>query len=729
MTWWDRLVDAAFNVAGGLFGFPSREEWREVGDLVSGKWKREVNEDTSSFITGTLIPRLEEYEAPGEIIQTLREAAALSFPMNVVMALMMYSVYATTELGSRMAMFMTPVQMGIARDILPARPDPVVGWEMVRKSILGEQELHGLLADQGWSESLIDYFGDITRPLMGLAEAMEVWRRGDLSDTEFYALLSRYGYSVFDQAQLGRLKDRMPGPGDLISMAVREAFHPELIAKYHYMDRFPPEFAHWMEKQGFSRDWAEKWWVAHWRLPAIRDAFEMLHRGEIAVTEVKDLLMTADIAPVWHDPLIAIAYHPYTRVDVRRMHKVGVLTDAQLLRAYQDAGYDLEKATKMAEFTIAYNMSGEVEATKGEILKGYRLGVLNYSEALSGLLAIDISEALARYFLSMEDYKHEQDLADEQIKTTGELYVAGQISKSEAYGRLNALGLSAERVERLFVTWDIRIERKITIPSKGELETFFKEDIIDGGTYTNQLERRGYSSTYVGWYYANLLIEIEEEAREAEEKAAKEAERIREATEKTAYQLAKAEVNYQIAQLRAHYTEIRVAIERQIAAPERRQMMGVIEDSTLEIARITSEIADKGANLARAKETLVVYALRPEVIASYDLIDNADMEMANLRATIADLQVIKREAQAAIRVVAIGTEVAAQREIIEGIKVDIADEKADIARLKLIIAEAKAGLIEAWTAEDIARLEDEMRTIELRIRELESERARLRLAI
>ncbi|GAI43190.1 unnamed protein product, partial [marine sediment metagenome] len=66
-------------------------------------------------------------------------------------------------------------------------------------------------------------------------------------------------------------------------MAVREAFHPELIAKYHYMDNFPPEFAEYMAKQGFSVEWAQRWWVAHWRLPSISAGFDMLHRGQISV--------------------------------------------------------------------------------------------------------------------------------------------------------------------------------------------------------------------------------------------------------------------------------------------------------------------------------------------------------------------------------------------------------------------------------------------------------------
>lgn len=554
-----------------------------------------------------------------------------------------------------------------------ARPDPMAAWTMHFRGDLPRETIVKQLRDVGWTEAMVDQFRKVAETLISTGEAIQLYWRGDYTVGALRTVLHRQGYPIDDAESIIKLTARIPGPPDLISMAVREAFHPELIAKYHYMDNFPGEFATYMAKQGFSREWAEKWWVAHWRLPSITSGFEMLHRGQISIGDLRDLLRTADIAPVWHDPLIAIAYQPYTRVDTRRMHALGILSDAELVRSYMDQGYDLEHAVNMAEFTILYNTSAEREATKADILKGYLKGLLSRQEATNALIDIGYPLHLATYYLSLEDLHDQEEINDEEIKTVEALYVNREIDQSQAHARLGALNLTATQISKLFERWDIARKRKIIRPGVADLESFYKDGIIGTARFESELANRGYLPEYVIWYRNSLLLEVEHEAQEEQDRAAKEAERIAAQVEKTAYQTAKAKIDYGIAQLQTQYAHLRNVLEQMIGADDRVRMGILIEESGILITQIQRDIAGKRTQLLIAK---------------------ADPAMVELG-------------------------------VPDEIALEIARENETIAEERVNIASIQATLTIELTEDEMQSLIDRMAEIQVQIKKLQEERAGL----
>ncbi|GAH81991.1 unnamed protein product, partial [marine sediment metagenome] len=159
-----------------------------------------------------------------------------------------------------------------------------------------------------------------------------------------------------------------------------------------------------LKMQGISEYWAQKYWYAHWDTPSITQGFEMLHRGFIDRKELDDLFRTVEIPPFWRDKLTAIAFNPFTRVDVRRMHKAGVLTDDELVTAYMDVGYNADKAAKMTEFTILYNGEGNTSLTRSQILNGFTEYIITREDTaeLSGLYE-DYIDPDKLGFLKVED--------------------------------------------------------------------------------------------------------------------------------------------------------------------------------------------------------------------------------------------------------------------------------------------------------------------------------------
>jgi len=320
-----------------------------------------------------------------------------------------------------------------------------------------------------------------------------------MGESEFDAELAKRGYKQDEIAKLKELQQVIPGLGDIIRMAVREAFTPEVVRQFQLHAELPGEMVEWAAKQGLSRDWAEAFWAAHWELPSLTMGFEMLHRGEITEEQMKLLIRTHDVSPFWRDKLLAISYSPYTRVDVRRMHAAGVLDEKGVYRNYRDLGYNHEKAQKMTEFTIAYNKSTEKELTRTDILNGFKIGYFKEDEARALLISIDYDNREADYYLSKVLYDLWQAEIKEQVKYLQQQYVRSLIDQNAVYSELGRLNLPADQINRYIRTWDIEREAKTRTLTSTKLEQLRKAAVIDDGQYQAEMAGLGYKQQYIDW--------------------------------------------------------------------------------------------------------------------------------------------------------------------------------------------------------------------------------------
>jgi len=335
-----------------------------------------------------------------------------------------------------------------------------------------------------------------------------LWLRGVLSDDEMFMRMRELGYTDTRIKEVIQGWSIIPGPTDLFHLVAKEAFEPEFVEKMGYADEFPVEQVEWLRKQCISEEWAKKYWYAHWETPSIQMGYEMLHREDpdrpgrsiISIDELNMLYKTVEIPPYWRDKLTKIAYAPYTRVDVRRMHDMGVLTDAQLIQSYKDLGYDQEHAEKMAEFTVKYNQGADKELTKGQILTGYKEKILTRADALTLLTDLDYPEAMAEYFILTEDYKEAKDLQDDIIANIKDRYQNNLADEFTTRSRLNSLNLTGERIAVLMDRWKIKKLIDVKLPSKTDLDKFLAAKIITLDTYRVEMDRLGYNTRYTDWY-------------------------------------------------------------------------------------------------------------------------------------------------------------------------------------------------------------------------------------
>lgn len=346
----------------------------------------------------------------------------------------------------------------------------------------------------GYTEDDARILIDNGAQLIDVERTLDAMLRGEIDDTETNNRLRSLGYKPESIELLKRLALYIPPVEDLITMSVREVFSPEIAEKFGQYEDFPTEFERFARMKGVSTEWAQRYWAAHWRLPSAEMGYEMLHRDVIGQDDLNMLLRALDIMPYWRDKMIEISYRPYTRVDVRRMHKYGVLEVEDLVRAYKDIGYNDERAEKMAEFTEAYNLGEEKTLHKGELTRLYTEHVIKRDDYIKQLIGLGINKKSANYLADLADIKIEKKVLDEQIRSIGILYMEGRLAEDQAQVELNKLDLSTAQILRYFEIWNAKKASKFRHLPLEKLDKLLKLGLIKQDDYLTRVQTLGYSN-------------------------------------------------------------------------------------------------------------------------------------------------------------------------------------------------------------------------------------------
>ena len=384
------------------------------------------------------------------------------------------------------------------------------------------REYREIMKAQGYSNEDADKLLGNARNFASPFEYLHWWHRELIGEDQLNIILEQMRYNRDDRDAMKEASYYIPPAQDLITMAVREVFSPEARAANRQDDDYPPEFERFAGMQGISPEWAKNYWAAHWTLPSPMQGFEMLHRGVIEEKDLRQLLVALDIMPAWRQRLIDISFNPLTRVDVRRMHDIGVLDREQVLKAYKDLGYNETNAELMTEFTERYNAAppetevDEIQGiTRGSILSFYRDELITRASAKDTLVEIGVGDLAAEAFLNHEDLKRAERQRRIAIETVIDQFEFGRINKDQARATIIALGFGEASTALSLGDID-RIEiKKTKLPSKADLGKFYLSDLIGRNAYKDGLVRLGYSGELAELYAQQMDLSREPEPEEA----------------------------------------------------------------------------------------------------------------------------------------------------------------------------------------------------------------------
>lgn len=387
------------------------------------------------------------------------------------------------------------------------------------------------LRDQGWDDPRIDVLKLLAKTLLATGELQELLRRGEITREDFDQRMAKLGYDEKDIPEMEKLKDIIPPLPDMTRFADFGSFDPFIIALWREYYDAPGWITEPMAKIGISNeppnDWANKYWFSHWRQPGrfelgelhrrflldpgARARFEAGDLGADAAQDelVKNAYLTQGFSAFWQGLLLRLVEQPLTRVDVRRMHKLGLLTDLELSVAYRAVGYYGENNAKMVEFTKAYNSrtttAADRDLTKSDILRLFADRVIGEVEAHDMLLELDYDEGEIAYLLDL--YRQgtvtkTRDLVLSQVK---QLYQLGLRTKGQVTAFLEKFGYDAAEITALYELWDWTKPPPVKRPTRTQLDKFVGEGIIDLDTWSAEYTALGYEMRYQEWYFELMV--------------------------------------------------------------------------------------------------------------------------------------------------------------------------------------------------------------------------------
>lgn len=334
-----------------------------------------------------------------------------------------------------------------------------LAWETLARLLWPEADIP---SERPHQEPVEDFIGGITQ-LAGVLGAYFTLSTAGLEPT-----VRAVQYSMNRRAP-----NALPGPGDLVRFVVREALDPKLrdeqMAGFNQEDYFDA-----MLSQGFKREWAEAFWRAHWELPSPTQTAELVHRlrpgrvpASLAFTldDARKLFQQADVMPRYIDQLLAITYAPMTRVDIRRVYQLGIMSYEEMVERYMDIGYDAATARYLADFTVKDLDPDERNLSLSQATVAYREGLIDAAE-LSG-----IAKDLGLADRAIELYvKTQVTIRDRQLKEKAE-------QRTRTLSRLALKVRRASRAGRL-VEEDLRLELEDLDLAPPEVDAFIARHVL-----------------------------------------------------------------------------------------------------------------------------------------------------------------------------------------------------------------------------------------------------------
>jgi hypothetical protein len=387
---------------------------------------------------------------------------------------------------------------GNARNTLP---DPASAIKAMFMDPSLEVKARNVLRLYGLSDERADMTIKASRPLLDPGTIQTLFLRGEMDDAQVMGGMRALGFTDVRTEAIRKTWNVIPGPQDIIRMAVREAFSPGQVSALGLDADFPAAVTEWAGKVGLKEPWPLMFWRAHWELPSASMGFEMLHRGLISEIELGNLLKALDYAPVWHDRLQAIAYNVVTRVDARRLYETGVWSEEKLTEAYRKMGYGPQDADDLTAWTKVEYAHGDKEVTRSQIEQAFVKRIIDRREAHGMLVSLGWSDEKAEWILDIADFTARTAIRDETIATIKEMYMSGLATRLEVRQRLGDEEVDPDYIEVLLERWEVTRLATRKLPSKTDLDKFLKASLIGEAEYKAELGRLGYSAEMSDRYY------------------------------------------------------------------------------------------------------------------------------------------------------------------------------------------------------------------------------------
>ncbi len=345
--------------------------------------------------------------------------------------------------------------------------------------------------------------------LLTAADYISLWRRDIITEAECDEKLRKLQLSDNDIALAKRTTEFVPSPSDIVRFAVREAYSPEIAAKFGQYQDIPDQYLSEAKKAGLPENVAKQFWAAHWELPSPSMGYEMYQRRIIDKPTLEMLLRSLDVMPFWRDKLIQLSYNPITRVDVRRMYATGVITEDEVYNAYLDIGYSPENAKRLQTFTTMDNTNEVENPTLSAVKKAFSDNLITIEQFKQYLKDLNYTDPVIDFWVAMVQYDKHQSEIDDLVKEVKAQYKNTLITIDEARKMLEGADLPASYINHQ-LTLMLKVQSsRVKLPTRSDLTDWLRLQMINEQQFIERMLKLGYSREDTELYLTEIAKTVD----------------------------------------------------------------------------------------------------------------------------------------------------------------------------------------------------------------------------
>ena len=276
-----------------------------------------------------------------------------------------------------------------------------------------------------------------------------------------------------------KLLPSVPGSGDLVDMAVREAYQPRSGD-----EEMPGRFVAEMAKQGFDQEACLWFWRKHWVLPGVGQVYDMYHRGIRMPQTLAEFLKVADYAPEWRKPLEELSWKLPGRIDARWLYKWGEIGVDELRDLLEKEGLSKEWSGRVAVATAKNQYLSDINREIGNIKADYARGYSVEATLRGDLKALGMRGEIVEYHVADALADRVRSIRDSRLATLRVQYSRGAITLADAITEAEKVVVDKEArdawVEALPTAKQVMIMEETSTTDTNRLVTNVKYDYVRG---------------------------------------------------------------------------------------------------------------------------------------------------------------------------------------------------------------------------------------------------------
>lgn len=380
-------------------------------------------------------------------------------------------------------------------------------------------------------ETVSKYLALLNSPV-SVADAALAVLRGNLTQAEGEAIALENGYDAASFAILISNTGEPPGLMQLLEGYRRGFIDKATLDKGILESRYRNEWIPLLEQLRYEP-------------MSVADAVNATNQNQLDASTARKYADENGLQPGHFDILLATAGEPLSRTEMEQLYNRGLVTQAQVEQAlresrlknkYNALAFDLHRRiipTESLQRILRYNGIGTADAVRIAMESGYseqdattlvssgameRLRVYKDKVVASvvtmvedNLMADTEAETLisglgytaddAKFILQSSDFRRTAKIKEQVVNSIRSKFVAHHITKNEASGFLDSLGVDTAQRDQLIMLWTVESEAFTRTLTESQVVKAVKLQLLTADEGTARLVAMGYNATD-----ADLLI-------------------------------------------------------------------------------------------------------------------------------------------------------------------------------------------------------------------------------